>query len=66
MTYLLTALLALALGWTWGHATARIDHILIGATHQQDDDAFIAEQRRQFDELTAGLDLPADEPRSTT
>jgi protocatechuate 3,4-dioxygenase beta subunit len=55
VTYLLTTLLALALGWTWGHATARIEHILIGATRTQDDD-----------ELTAGLNLPDDNPGSVT
>jgi hypothetical protein len=65
VTYLLTALLALAAGWTWGHATARVDHILIGAIRPQDA-AFIAEQRRQFDELIARLDLPDDNPGSTT
>ncbi|MET9729646.1 hypothetical protein ABZZ79_02965 [Streptomyces sp. NPDC006458] len=36
MTYLLVALLALAAGWCWGHATARIRHVSIGATAEQD------------------------------
>lgn len=36
MTLLIVALLALALGWTWGHSTARIRIIPIGATAQQD------------------------------
>jgi len=37
MTLLIVALLALTLGWTWGHSTARIRIIPIGAT--ADDDA---------------------------
>ncbi|WP_042170153.1 hypothetical protein [Streptomyces sp. NBRC 110035] len=54
MTHLLTALLALAAGWCWGHATARIRHIPIGALATDDetalDEAWIAERRAQFDD----------------
>lgn len=41
MTYLATALLALAVGWTWGHTTARIRHIAGGATAAEDEAAFL-------------------------
>lgn len=70
MTHLLTALLALSVGWCWGHRTARIRIIVIGATAQQDqaalnaeNAAFIAETRRRFDEQIRGFDLkdPKDE-----
>jgi hypothetical protein len=37
MTLLIVALLALALGWTWGHSTARIRIIPIGATAADDE-----------------------------
>jgi hypothetical protein len=36
VTLTLVALLATALGWLWGHSTARIRIIPIGATDQQD------------------------------
>lgn len=42
MTYLLTALLALTAGWCWGHATARIRHVPVGAT-ETDDQAALAD-----------------------
>ncbi|MEW2420472.1 hypothetical protein AB0911_08000 [Streptomyces nigra] len=65
MTYLLTALLALSAGWCWGHATARVRHIPIGATAEEDDAAFIADERDRFDQLVAGIELPDDhDPRS--
>lgn len=46
MTYLLVALLAIAAGWCWGHSTARIRHIPIGATAQQDQDAIAEHDSR--------------------
>ncbi|MFJ6566252.1 hypothetical protein ACIQNU_02440 [Streptomyces sp. NPDC091292] len=65
MTYLLTALLALALGWCWGHRTARIQIIHIGSSPAQDNAAFLAYERARFDEIVNGLDLPGpDEPRN--
>lgn len=39
MILLVVAVLALALGWTWGHSTARIRVIPIGATAAEDEDA---------------------------
>ncbi|WP_425832617.1 hypothetical protein [Streptomyces fractus] len=39
MTYLLVALLALALGWVWGHSVARIRVVPVGATAAEDEDA---------------------------
>jgi len=36
MTYLLVALLALSLGWIWGHSTARIRIVNLAATAAQD------------------------------
>ncbi|AVH59954.1 MULTISPECIES: hypothetical protein [Streptomyces] len=50
MTHLLTALLALAIGWCWGHATARIRVVVAGGTAQQDEA-----------ELAAAGQLPAVE-----
>lgn len=71
MTHLLTALLALATGWCWGHLTARIHTVLLVAgTPGQDDTVltveeaeFIARTSAAFDELVDGLDLndPKDE-----
>ncbi|MFJ6559928.1 hypothetical protein ACIQMV_08605 [Streptomyces sp. NPDC091412] len=43
MTYLLTALLAAAAGWCWGHSTARIRHVPIGAPAQADEAALQAQ-----------------------
>ncbi|MEZ7005599.1 hypothetical protein [Streptomyces sp. AD55] len=39
MTHFLVAVLAAAGGWCWGHSTARIRHIPIGATAAQDQHA---------------------------
>ena len=65
MTYLITFLLALALGWTWGHTTARIVHIPIGAHADEDDQAFLDDERARYDQLIASLDDdPPDDPRS--
>ncbi|MFB6619692.1 hypothetical protein ACFC5H_09140 [Streptomyces rochei] len=63
MTYLLAALLALAAGWCWGHRTARIRYVPVGAAARDDDAAFIANERARFDAIVAGLDIP-DDPRS--
>ncbi|MFJ2568156.1 hypothetical protein ACIO02_35425 [Streptomyces sp. NPDC087568] len=65
MIYLLTALLAGAVGWCWGHRTALVRHVPVGATAPADDAAFIAAERARFDELVAGLDLPDDPPECT-
>ncbi|GGQ83579.1 hypothetical protein [Streptomyces flaveolus] len=46
MTYLLIATLCLAIGWCWGHSTARIRHVPIGATAQQDQAAIAEDERR--------------------
>jgi hypothetical protein len=43
VTYALTAVLALAPGWCWGHSTARIRHVPIGAAWAQDDAALAVE-----------------------
>ncbi|MFJ6566579.1 hypothetical protein ACIQNU_04115 [Streptomyces sp. NPDC091292] len=65
MTYFLTALLALAVGWSLGHRTARIQIIHIGGSAEQDNAAFLADERRRFDQITADLDIPGhDDPRS--
>ena len=69
---ILTALLSGSAGWCWGHATARIRHIPIGATAEQDaaateaaHAAFLAHTRYQFDQLVANLDVPDDhDPQS--
>lgn len=63
MTYLL---IALAAGCCLGYATTRIR---TASRTVQDalDDVFIAEQRADYDELLAGLDLnPPDDPGSST
>lgn len=67
MTYVLTALLALAVGWTAGHRTARVRVVVIGATAAQDetalsaaDAAHLAHERARFNDLMAQLDLPED------
>lgn len=64
MTYILIALLALAVGWCWGHSTARIRHVPIGATEAQDDAALMAHDRARFDDLMAQVELPDDLRRS--
>ncbi|MFE7236116.1 hypothetical protein ACFVAF_36990 [Streptomyces sp. NPDC057596] len=66
MTTVLVAVLAAAAGWCCGHATARIRHVPVGGTADQDQDAFLARERARFDELVAGLDLNVpDDPRNT-
>lgn len=64
MTTLLAVVLALALGWCWGHSTARIHIVPIGATAEQDDAELFAEDRALFDEITAALDVPDDPERT--
>ena len=70
---ILTATLAGSTGWCLGHRTARIRHMPIGATAEQDtaaieaaQAAFLAHNRRRFNDLVAGLDLPdGHDPQST-
>ncbi|WP_445524769.1 hypothetical protein [Streptomyces cyslabdanicus] len=62
---LATATLAVSAGWCWGHRTARIRHVPIGATAAHDETALSAHDRATFDDLVAGLDHP-DHPGSTT
>jgi len=63
VTVLLAVLLAFAAGWCWGHRTARIRIIPIGALLADDEAAFLEDERRRYEQLVAGLDLPND-PRS--
>jgi hypothetical protein len=65
VTYLLVAALCIAIGWCWGHSTARIRHVPIGATQADDEAAFIEQQRRQFEQRVASLDLPDDPDHCT-
>lgn len=73
MTYLLTALLALSVGWCWGHTTARVRVRFVGARPADDqaaideaEERFIAAFRDHLDEFTAdpSLDQP-DDPESS-
>lgn len=65
MTYLLVALLALAAGWCWGHLTARIIHIPIGALAEEDEAALTADEHARFKAITRHFDQPDDhDPRS--
>lgn len=61
MTTLLAAVLALVFGlsagWCWGHSTARIRHVPIGALREQDEAAIRAEFAR-FNATLAALDFP--------
>ncbi|MDT0387856.1 hypothetical protein [Streptomyces dubilierae] len=57
----LALVLGLSIGWCWGHSTARVRHVPVGATAAQDDtaldEAWIAERRTQFeDRLSTGDD----------
>ncbi|MBQ0827673.1 hypothetical protein [Streptomyces tagetis] len=65
MTTVLVGLLALATGWCWGHRTARIRHIPIGALAAEDQAAILTADRQRFEQLVAGLDLNPDNPGST-
>lgn len=74
MTYLITALLALSVGWCWGHSTARVRVRFVGARPADDQTAideaeerFIAAFRDRIDkELAAYLDQTTDpdDPRN--
>ncbi|KFG08123.1 hypothetical protein [Streptomyces scabiei] len=57
---LLGALLLLAVGWCWGHLSARVRVVVVGATATQDDAALLAHERARFDDLVAQLDVPDD------
>lgn len=69
---ILTATLAGSAGWCAGHRTARIRHVPIGTTAEQDaaaieaaQAAFLAHNRRRFEDLVAGIELPDDhDPQS--
>jgi hypothetical protein len=57
----------LAIGWCWGHATARIRHVPIGATQAQDDAARWAYDRAGAEDLLAQLghpDIDSDDDES--
>ncbi|HLU29112.1 MAG TPA: hypothetical protein VKZ65_11785 [Glycomyces sp.] len=68
----LTALagtLGLSIGWCIGHSTARIRHVPVGATHEQDqaaldaaDEQLITEWRARLDQLTAPFEPPTEQP----
>lgn len=62
---ILGLVLGLSAGWCWGHATARVRHVPIGALRTDDEEALLAADRARFDQLIASLDLP-DDPRNTT
>ncbi|MER5213676.1 hypothetical protein ABT063_24670 [Streptomyces sp. NPDC002838] len=64
MTYLLVALLALSVGWCWGHLTARIVHVPIGATEADDEAALTADEQDRFKAIARYFDQP-DDPRKT-
>ncbi|MFM9542290.1 hypothetical protein [Streptomyces turgidiscabies] len=60
--YLILAVtLSGSIGWCWGHATARVRHVPIGGTAEQDDAAFLAHEEARFNDLIAQLDLPNDQ-----
>jgi hypothetical protein len=50
MTTLLALTLGLAAGWYWGHRTARIRIINVGATPDQDHDTLMAEAIRDLND----------------
>ena len=56
----LSLTLGLAIGWCWGHATARIRirHVPGGATPAQDAAALWAHDRTRAEDLLAQLDHP--------
>lgn len=57
---LLGAVLLLAVGWCWGHLTARVRVVVVGATAAQDDAVFLAHERAHWEDLVAQLDVPDD------
>ncbi|MGW0821800.1 hypothetical protein [Streptomyces sp. NPDC002845] len=54
------AALCVALGWYLGRSTAHVRPVVVGATREQDDAAFLADERARFDALIADLDIPDD------
>ncbi|MBP5931846.1 hypothetical protein F3K39_28345 [Streptomyces sp. LBUM 1479] len=56
---LLGAVLLLAVGWCWGHLTARV-RVVVGATQAQDDAVLLAHERARWEDLVAQLDVPDD------
>ncbi|MHC5259880.1 hypothetical protein ACYSUO_18540 [Streptomyces sp. UC4497] len=55
MTLLIVALLAVALGWIWGHSSARIRIINVGATARQDDNALMIQAIRDLNDACCDL-----------
>ncbi|WP_159058994.1 hypothetical protein [Streptomyces scabiei] len=53
---LLGAVLLLAVGWCWGHLTARVRVVVIGATAAQDETALSAADEQLLGEWSAHLD----------
>lgn len=67
MTYVLACLIALVVGWVWGHRTARVHIVPLCTSCEADEAAILAHDRARFEELVAGLDVtPPDDPRSST
>ncbi|MFD5709514.1 hypothetical protein ACFWHW_03815 [Streptomyces pharetrae] len=62
MTHLLTAVVALAAGWTLGHRTR--PHPARTRACSTCDEAAVRGEFTAFHQLIAGLDLP-DDPRNT-
>ncbi|MFE6408185.1 hypothetical protein ACFVOR_14765 [Streptomyces sp. NPDC057837] len=54
----LALILGLSIGWCWGHSTARVRHVPVGATQAQDDAALWAHDRARAEDLLAQLDPP--------
>ncbi|MEV0691804.1 hypothetical protein [Streptomyces sp. NPDC050388] len=57
---ILTAVLVGPACWRWGHSTARVRIVHVGAIRAQGDEQLLAQERAHFDQLVAGLDLPDD------
>ncbi|PWI08346.1 hypothetical protein DIZ27_23190 [Streptomyces sp. NWU339] len=57
----LALVLGLSAGWCWGHATARIRHVPIGA-HPADDEAVVRGEFARFNAVLAALDFDPDLP----
>ncbi|AMW11635.1 hypothetical protein A4E84_20335 [Streptomyces qaidamensis] len=55
---LLALTFGIAIGWCWGHATARIRHVPVGATEDQDDAVLWAHDRARAEDLLAQLGHP--------
>ena len=54
----LALILGLSIGWCWGHSTARVRHVPVGATEDQDDAALWAHDWARAEDLLAQLDHP--------